>query len=82
MSKDVDIFGRHKVQLANLGHLKYAICNCDLIVTEYYGWGLGVAEVREDDLLVDGDACCREEAAVFVFGLGDERRTSIRQECG
>ncbi len=29
-----------------------------------------MAEVREDCPLVDGDACCREEAA--VFGLRNE----------
>ena len=56
MSKDFDIFG-HTVRLARPMATSLSQKND--------GRGLGVAEVREDCPLVHGDACCREEAAVF-----------------
>jgi hypothetical protein len=40
-----------------------------------------MAEVHEDVPLVDGDACCREEAAVFgPHDEGNEHTTRMRVE--
>ncbi len=66
MSNDFDIFG-HTVRLARPIATPLSQKN--------NGCGLGVVEVREDVPLVDGGACCREEAAVFC--LRDERTHDV-----